>query len=206
MMHMSYRPGVATQMRSRLISISVAFGLALAVLAAASVRAAASGQRCLDVKEQQLAAQFRSVEQVLPQDLAALLQRPEELLLVDVRDDGEHVVGTIEGAIHVTPAIQFDALLQKIGSSVAGKTVIVYCSVGYRSSQLANRFQAALLERGALRVANLRGGVFSWHNHGRPLVDKFGRTDHVHPYSRKWKSYLDFDHLARTSARKNGAD
>jgi rhodanese-related sulfurtransferase len=183
---------------------AIVWSAALSMLIASNARAA--GQTCLTAKEQEFAAQFSQVDQMLPHEFAVLMKQPADLLVLDVREDGEHAVGTLKGAIRVSPVIEFDALMRQIGSKVTGKTVIVFCSVGYRSSSLASRFRSALLERGVVRVANLRGGIFAWHNYGRPLVDDFGDTEHVHPYNRKWKSYLDFDHLARTSPRRSVAD
>jgi rhodanese-related sulfurtransferase len=181
--------------------------IAVAVLPLIAVpNALASGQSCLTAREQEYAAQFSQVDQVLPHDLAALLKHPDDLVVLDIREDGEYAVGTIKGGIRVSPSIDFDALLRQIGPSVAGKTVIVFCSVGYRSSKLASRVRAGLLERGVVRVANLRGGIFAWHNYGRPLVDRFGATNYVHPYSGKWKQYLDFDNLARMTARRDESE
>jgi rhodanese-related sulfurtransferase len=158
------------------------------------------------VEEQEFATKFNQVDQILPQDLAAMLKLPDELLVLDVREDAEYAVGTITGAIRIVPGIEIDALMRQIGPRVIGKTVVAICSIGYRSSVLANRVQSTLLARGAVRVANLRGGVFAWHNYGRPLVDQLGHTNYVHPYSRSWKSYLEFDHLARMSPRKSPVD
>ena len=49
--------------------------------------------------------------------------------------------------------------------------------------------------------ANLRGGIFAWHNRGHFLVDTHGATPYVHPYNRRWSKYLDFDNLARMTPR-----
>jgi rhodanese-related sulfurtransferase len=172
----------------------------LAILFASE--ASAAGQSCLAAKEQEYAAQFSQVDQVLPHELAALQDHPDDLLLFDVREDGEHAVGTIKGAVRVAPGIGLDALMRQIGPSVTGKTIIVFCSVGYRSSKLADRVRTGLINHGAVRVANLRGGIFAWHNYGRLLTDRWGQTEFVHPYSRHWKQYLDFDHLATMTPRQ----
>jgi len=64
------------------------------------------------------------------------------------------------------------------------KTVIVYCSVRGRSTHLAARSKAQLLEKGARDVVNLEGGgIFGWHNEKRPLVSATGTIDYIHPYN-----------------------
>ena len=58
--------------------------------------------------------------------------------------------------------------------------VVCYCSIGYRSSILANRINAI----GAGNASNLEGSMFKWANEGREIVDFGGNTTHfVHPYN-----------------------
>ena len=58
--------------------------------------------------------------------------------------------------------------------------VVCYCSVGYRSSILADKINAT----GAGNALNLEGSMFKWTNEGREIVDSDGNTTHfVHPYN-----------------------
>lgn len=57
--------------------------------------------------------------------------------------------------------------------------MIVYCSIGWRSSALAQRLQAA----GFTNVANLHGSLFAWAAEGRPLESNGAVARVVHPYS-----------------------
>ncbi|MGD9784399.1 MAG: rhodanese-like domain-containing protein [Hyphomicrobiaceae bacterium] len=118
--------------------------------------------------------------------LTQLVASGKPLAIFDVREAKEYAVSHIDGAARVDPGVWSRTFLAEHGGDVAGKTVVFYCSVGVRSSKLAGRVQAALLERGATGVYNLEGGIFRWHGDARPLVDVFGPTDRVHPYDKHW--------------------
>ena len=66
-------------------------------------------------------------------------------------------------------------------------TVVVYCSVGYRSSQLAQE----LRRQGFENVFNLEGSLFQWANEGRPLYRGKERAYRAHPYDEEWGQLLD---------------
>ncbi len=84
---------------------------------------------------------------------------------------------------------------------VNGKTAVFYCSVGVRSSRLAERVAQGLKARGAVAVDDLAGGIFAWHGEARPLVDAKGPTDFVHPYDATWGRLLARPQLARDACR-----
>ena len=69
----------------------------------------------------------------------------------------------------------------------AGSTVVVYCSVGYRSAELVKRLKAT----GAGNVFNLEGSLFRWANEGRPVYRGAERVFEVHPYDADWANLLD---------------
>jgi len=107
------------------------------------------------------------------------------LVLLDTRPISEYKISHIEGALQIDP----DSQARKLSElSLAGKTVIVYCSVGRRSSNFATRLETELSEAGAQTVLNLEGGVFGWHNDGRALINANGQTDMIHPYNAFWGS------------------
>lgn len=100
-----------------------------------------------------------------------------------MREPDEFAVSHLSGAIQVSPDATSDQLINKIDFS---KPIVVYCSIGYRSSALARRLAAA----GAKVVKNLEGSIFKWGNEGRPMVSNSGATDKVHPYNRKFGRML----------------
>lgn len=158
------------------------------------------GQQSLEGLTRDLAGKFGNVEIVIPEALERLQSRPGGLVLLDVREKDEFAVAHLRDAEWVSPDVTARELAERLGAGVAARTVVLYCSVGYRSSKVADRVRAALTALGARSVVNLAGGIFAWHNTGRPLTDAAGRTIYVHPYDGKWGRYLDFDNLARMKA------
>jgi rhodanese-related sulfurtransferase len=120
-----------------------------------------------------------------------------ELVLFDVRTPEEYAVSHLEGAIQVDPEIDKDAFFQQYSKGLAGKTVVFYCSVGRRSSLLVDAVSNALIDAGSGDIYNLKNGIFGWHNDNKPLIWKNGSTEYVHPYSWRWKRYLERKDLAK---------
>jgi len=135
---------------------------------------------------------FPSVASVTTDALAARLAdatRPPPLLL-DARAPEEYAVSHLRGAVLApTPAAARAALAGR----PKGEEVVVYCSVGYRSAELAEVLQ----EAGYTEVRNLEGSIFQWANEGRPVYRSGGRDDQavraVHPYNRRWGRLLKHD-------------
>jgi rhodanese-related sulfurtransferase len=155
--------------------------LLLVPIGAASAQGLAWSSVLRDVR-----SRYPEVSQLSVDSLAVWLadtSRPAPLL-VDVRTRAEFDVSHIAGAVHSDPeADDTSALL----AAAAGRPIVLYCSVGYRSSAKAQ----ALLESGATRVANLEGSLFRWANEGYP-VERDGRPARtVHPYNRLWGLLLD---------------
>ena len=66
-------------------------------------------------------------------------------------------------------------------------TIVVYCSVGYRSEKVGERLKKA----GFKKVLNLYGGIFDWVNKGFPVYDNSGnQTKKVHAYDKSWGKWL----------------
>ena len=121
----------------------------------------------------------------------------EDILVFDVREKSEFNVSHIEGAIQVSPDISARKFIKDYGEKVKGKTLVFYCSVGRRSSELADRVQGNLVNSVETPVFNLQGGIFNWHNESRSLVSGAGETDYVHPYNRYWGRLIDRPEMIR---------
>lgn len=119
------------------------------------------------------------------------------LVVFDVREPEEFAVSHLEDAVQVDPEISKDAFIKQYASALNGKTVVFYCSVGRRSSLLADTVSDALIDAGSGDIFNLRHGIFGWHNEKKPLSRDKASTDYVHPYSWRWKRYLQRKDLAR---------
>ena len=84
-------------------------------------------------------------------------------LLIDVRTRQEYEVSHLPGAVWAETPQQIASALREASD---GQTVVLYCSVGVRSSKAA----ATLVRSGRANVFNLQGSIFQWANEGRTLV------------------------------------
>ena len=126
---------------------------------------------------------FPEVSRISTDQLADWLtsDRPSPIL-IDVRKPEEYAVSHLPGARHLpsVEAIQHSDI-------PTDATVVLYCSVGYRSARRSQRLQQA----GYSHVINLDGSIFEWHNNGYPIVANQEPVQEVHPYNRWWKALLD---------------
>ena len=155
--------------------------LSLAWLWAGPVRA-----ETFESVKQAVRKKFPTVRQVSTAELAAWLadtNRAQPLLL-DVRDKEEFAVSHLRGAKNFQTVGQVKTALPS-----NPPPLVVYCSVGYRSSSLVEKLQRA----GVTNVANLEGSLFEWANEGRPLHRGTNEVREVHGYSRKWSGLLHAD-------------
>ena len=80
-------------------------------------------------------------------------KKPEEYLLVDIRDEGSILYGKIPGAINI-PITKFEEDFEAaVGSIDADKDVIIYCQRGEKSQDIAD-----LLESKGISSFSLAGG------------------------------------------------
>ena len=83
-----------------------------------------------------------------PRELAERLARREDLLLVDVREPGEHAIARIDGALLV-PLQSLPARVRELDSS---REIVLHCHHGVRS---------------------LRGGIDAWSREVDPAVPRY---------------------------------
>ncbi len=129
---------------------------------------------------------FPGVRHISTTDLADWQADParEAPLLLDTRVVEEYEVSHLRGAVLADsdPAIQ--EALQGQGYD---RGIVLYCSVGYRSSEAAQDLQ----QLGYLNVYNLEGSIFAWANEGRPVVRDGEAVSEVHPFDEDWGVLLD---------------
>lgn len=129
---------------------------------------------------------FPDVAHISTDTLQAWLNRlpkREDLVLLDAREPEEYAVSHLHGA---WPAPSNERALKVLRGAPANRRIVVYCSVGYRSSELAGY----LLEKGYRKVYNLEGSIFRWANEGRPVFRGEERVRVVHPYDGYWGRLL----------------
>lgn len=164
--------------------MKTALGISLSVLLAACAPNIA-GQPTLTSVQSDIVQALPDVPHVSRVALADWQEsRLDTILILDARPMPEYAVSHIRGAQQVDPKVKPSMLLTRF--DVAGKDVVLYCSVGWRSSLLGDASRKALLDAGANSVSNLEGGLFGWHNDGRGLMNANGPTTAIHPYDDKW--------------------
>lgn len=131
---------------------------------------------------------FPLVRQMSTDDFALLLEEQPEITILDTREPQEYEVSHIQGAVLAQNAADAIELLENQESD---GLVVVYCSVGYRSSHIA----AILSRRGYSNVFNLEGSIFKWANENRPIYSGDDRASSVHPYDENWGRLLSKEFL-----------
>lgn len=126
---------------------------------------------------------YPSVRQLSTDDFAQLLEKQPEITILDTREPQEFEVSHINGAVLTRNAA--DAI-EQLEDRERDDLVVVYCSVGYRSSHIA----AILSRRGYSNVFNLEGSIFKWANENRPIYRGDDRASKVHPYDENWGRLL----------------
>ena len=129
---------------------------------------------------------FPTVAQVSTDTLQVwLAESPqrENLLLLDAREPEEYAVSHLQGA---RPVPSKDEALKALQVVPADQRIVLYCSVGYRSSELAQ----FLMKKGYTEIYNLEGSIFAWANEGRPVYRGKERVQVVHPYDKIWGRLL----------------
>ena len=116
--------------------------------------------------------------------VTTLADQMGEVVLLDAREPKEFDVSHIPGAIYVGYH-KFDR--SRVADIPKDRPIVVYCSVGYRSSKIGKKLQ----KMGYTHVRNLYGSIFEWANQGLPLEDSEGNPiQKVHTYDRNWSRWV----------------
>jgi rhodanese-related sulfurtransferase len=94
---------------------------------------------------------------------------PDDLRVLDVREEVEWAHGHIDGAVHI-PLMDLPARLRE----VPDRRTLVVCKVGGRSAQAV-----AYLTAHGREAINLGGGMMDWAEAGRPMVSETDAPPHV---------------------------
>lgn len=113
-----------------------------------------------------------------------LKEQLNDVILLDTREYNEFEISHLPNAIWVGYD-DFD--LSRVESLAKDKTIVTYCSVGYRSERIGEKLMSAGYEN----VFNLKGSLFKWANEGNPIVDVKGQpTQKIHGYNEKWAKWI----------------
>jgi len=109
-----------------------------------------------------------------------------DAIILDARELKEFEVSHIKGAIFVG---YDDFNIDKTVAQLTNKEtkIVVYCSLGIRSENIANK----LKDKGYENIFNLYGGIFEWKNSGFEVVDINEKpTEKVHAFNKNWGKWL----------------
>lgn len=144
----------------------------------------------LELASEHIKEKFDEVDHISTDTLSALLEADRSrVVLIDARAPKEYAVSRIPGALNAQDPATVKAILQSLKTDELS-TIITYCSIGYRSAELAT-----LLEQDddvKLPVKNVLGSIFQWAKEDRPLESSAGKpTEKVHPFNETWGRLLE---------------
>jgi rhodanese-related sulfurtransferase len=106
----------------------------------------------------------KRIREVTIDDVKAKLDRREQFLLVDVREESEYAQDHLPGAIHLGKGVierDIEERVPKLDSPV-----VLYCGGGYRSALAADNLQ----KMGYTNVLSMDGGIRGWREKNLPLT------------------------------------
>jgi len=166
----------------------LALALLLIALPGAPVHAFSFFNRVPDwpALKQSMRERHPSVPQLTTTQLRAWLADEQRLqpILLDARAPAEYEVSHLKDA---RAAPDLAAALRALEGRPKDAPVVVYCSVGVRSSALAEKLIAA----GYPNVSDLEGSIFEWANLGYPVYRGAAPATKVHPYDGNWGRLLE---------------
>lgn len=168
-------------------SLLIALCLVVSTLHADEIDKAASIDSRLNEIHSEIRDRYPRVQHI---DAGQLTETADsEFVLFDVREQKEFDVSHIPNAIRIPPRMSAEAFFAQFGDQVADKTIILYCSVGERSSRFARRLQRSESAT-PYKILNLKGGIFNWHNLGKSLTNEAEVTEEIHGFDRFWSRLL----------------
>lgn len=109
----------------------------------------------------------------------------DAVVILDAREKIEYDVSHLPEAIFVGYSNFSEDEVTKILTDKSA-SIVVYCSIGIRSENIATKLQKA----GYTNVSNLYGGIFEWKNTGYKVYQNGKETNNVHTFSKAWAKYL----------------
>ena len=101
------------------------------------------------------------MKSITVQDLNQSINNNEQFTLLDVREDRELIITSIDGAIHI-PMMAIPYELEKINKN---EPVYILCHSGVRSAQAC-----LFLEQKGFNASNILGGIQAWSTEIDPSV------------------------------------
>jgi rhodanese-related sulfurtransferase len=105
------------------------------------------------------------LKEITPREYASLATGNAPVTLLDVREEWELALASVEGALHI-PMGQVPDRLAELGQDAC---IVVMCHHGSRSATVAG----FLLRSGFSQVLNLAGGIDAWARDLDPNVPSY---------------------------------
>lgn len=167
--------------------VNTALRWRVATLLLAAPLAVACGESSLSQFKALVRASFPGVPQMSIEELDRRLKDEGPPLVIDVREPFEYEVSHLQGAVHA----QGEDIAELIAEAEPDRPVVLYCSVGYRSSAAVADLIQLNDPNFHARVWNLEGSIFEWANSGRPVYRGQEEVDRVHSYGKQWSKLLE---------------
>ncbi len=106
----------------------------------------------------------KNVKETTVIDVKSRLDKGENLLLIDVREESEFATDHISGAIHLSKGV-IERDIELAVPDLATE-IILYCGGGFRSALSAEN----LARMGYSNVISMDGGIRVWRENGFPLT------------------------------------
>jgi rhodanese-related sulfurtransferase len=106
------------------------------------------------------------VREVSVDETKSMIDRNEDFLLIDVREESEFRQDHLPGAIHLGKGIIERDIEGRVSDPAT--PMVLYCGGGFRSALAADN----LKRMGYTNVLSMSGGVRIWRERGLPLTSK----------------------------------
>src|SRR5262249_20305963 len=102
---------------------------------------------------------------ITAEELKALLERGEDVVVLDVRNPPEWEICRLSGST----LIPLPELPARVGELDRGREMVVHCKSGMRSQKAI----AFLRQQGFTRLRNLKGGILAWAERVDPSMARY---------------------------------
>lgn len=107
----------------------------------------------------------RDIPHMTVTELKARIDKGEDLMILDVREEDEHQFCCLQGSVLI-PLKQVPDRLSELDPK---KEIVVHCRSGGRSLRVATY----LKQHGYDKVSNLTGGILAWSDQIDPSIPKY---------------------------------
>jgi len=104
------------------------------------------------------------VKEISIDEVKQRLDRGEQFLLIDVREESEFAKDHLPGAIHLGKGVIERDIERRVPD--LNTPLVLYCGGGFRSAMAADNLQ----KMGYTRVLSMDGGIRGWREKGLPVT------------------------------------